>query len=248
MQVHTIDDVIARQEAIIAWSHRHQSRLGYFPALYRKMTLQVRDGISTGFFDDGERMQRLGVIFANRYFVAFDQYQHGGPVTASWRLAFEAAQRWGPIVSQHLALGLNAHINLDLGIAMARSVPLQQLPEAQNDFNKINFLLADLVDRVQAELTEIWPFYGLLDWLKGRHDEVCINFSLTRARQHAWSVAERLAALPEAEQERDIVAVDRHVVTIGGLVLHPGFLARTLLTVIRLGERGSIPDIIDILT
>ena len=62
-----IDGVIQQLDVIIDWAHRHKSRLGYFAALYRKVTLKVKEGISEGFFEDGERMERLDVVFANRY-------------------------------------------------------------------------------------------------------------------------------------------------------------------------------------
>jgi hypothetical protein len=247
MLVRTIDDVVPRLEEIIAWAQQTKSRLGYFAALYRKMTLQVRAGITAGSFDDSERMAHIGVVFANRYFLAVDHYRNGHRPTNAWLLSFAAAQRWWPIVLQHLLLGMNAHINLDLGIAIARSVPHTSLAQVQGDYNKINEILATLIDQVQAELTEIWPFYECLDWVTGRHDEVIINFSLRKARDQAWRVAERLASLPEAEQEREIVALDAAVEIIGHFVLHPGILTRALLTVVRVGERGAIPDIIDIL-
>lgn len=247
MPASTIDDVVARLDEIIAWSQQHESRLEYFPALYRKMTLQVQAGIAAKVFDDNERMAHIGVVFANRYLEAFDHYQHGGRPTRSWLLSFAAAQRWWPIVTQHLLLGINAHINLDLGIAMARSVPPAQLPAARDDFNKINTILADLIDHVQTELAEIWSFYMILDWAAGTHDEVLINFSLAKARAHAWDVAERLASLNETDQERAIVALDADVEKIGSFVLHPGILKSTLLRVVRVGERGTISEIIEIL-
>jgi hypothetical protein len=74
-----------------------------------------------------------------------------------------------------------------------------------------------------------------------------MSFSLTRARDQAWCVAQRLAALSEVEQEREILALDATTVNIAHFVLHPGLLASVLLKVMRVGERGTIADIIDIL-
>ena len=45
-QAENIDQVLAQLSAIIEWSTARKSRLGYFPALYRKVTLQVQKGIS----------------------------------------------------------------------------------------------------------------------------------------------------------------------------------------------------------
>jgi hypothetical protein len=247
MQAHTIDDVVTRLGTIIDWAHSTQSPLGYFAALYRKMTREVQTGIAAGRFDDNARMEHIGVVFANRYFAAFDRYQSGDRPTRAWHVAFEATKRWEPIVVQHLLLGMNAHINLDLGIAVARSVPPETLAAVQDDFNRINDILAHLIDQVQTELAAIWTFYGFLDRLTGRLDEGFINFSLTKAREQAWRVAQRLASLPEAEQEPQITALDTAAAHLATLVLRPGLLTRSLLVGMRLGERGSVADKIDIL-
>jgi len=47
----TIDDVIRQLEGIIARSIREKSRLGFFAALYHKVTIRVREGIAAGQFE-----------------------------------------------------------------------------------------------------------------------------------------------------------------------------------------------------
>lgn len=42
-------------------------RAGYFAVLYRKVTAKVKEGIAAGFFDDPGPMERLDVLFADRY-------------------------------------------------------------------------------------------------------------------------------------------------------------------------------------
>jgi hypothetical protein len=192
-------------------------------------------------------MAHIGVTFANRYFTAFDQYQNGKRPTQAWLFSFEAAQRWWPTVVQHLLFGMNAHIHLDLGIAVARSVPPESLEQVRDDFTRINNILADLIDQVQTELAATWTFYRVLDRLTHRHDEIIMNFSLAKARDQAWHVAQRLVALSEVEQEREILALDATAVHIARFVLHPGLPANFILKVMRVGERGTIADIIDIL-
>jgi hypothetical protein len=120
MEAKNIDQVIQQLDDIIDWSIKSNSRLGYFAALYRKVTLKVKAGISDGLFEDGARMERLDVIFANRYLEAFEQNQKKVSPTRSWQLAFEASNQWWPMVLQHLLLAMNAHINLDLGIGILR--------------------------------------------------------------------------------------------------------------------------------
>ena len=67
MPLQTIDDVVAALDAIIQRAWDEQSRLGYFAALYRRVTRAVRDGIAKGQFSDGPLMEKLDVVFASRY-------------------------------------------------------------------------------------------------------------------------------------------------------------------------------------
>src|SRR6185295_15744616 len=133
----TIDEVIVQLEEIIVRSVRERSRLGFFAALYHKVTIKVKEGIAAGQFEDGPRMERLDVTFANRYLTALEQFVKGEAATPCWVLAFEAADRWPPIILQHLLLGMNAHINFDLGIAAAQTCPGDQLPQLKSDFDQI---------------------------------------------------------------------------------------------------------------
>src|ERR1700675_963940 len=148
----TIDEVIHRLDDIVARSIRNRSRLGYFAALYRKVTAKVREGIAEGRFDDGPRMERLDVAFANRYLTALSQFEQGGRPGPCWLASFKAAAAWRPIILQQLLLGMNAHLNFDLGIAAAEIAPRDELPSLEHDFNEINTILAGLVAEVQAEI------------------------------------------------------------------------------------------------
>jgi hypothetical protein len=54
VQLATIDDVVVALDDIIARARDENSRLGYFPALYRRVTVEVGNGIERGAFEDGE--------------------------------------------------------------------------------------------------------------------------------------------------------------------------------------------------
>ena len=138
MAAKTIDEIIVRLDDIIARARRDESRLGFFAVLYRNVTLQVREGIRNNLFEDGARMERLDVTFASRYLDAYEGFRQGQALSKCWRVSFEAAARWPPIILQHLLLGMNAHINFDLGIAAAETAPGDELPSLQHDFNQIN--------------------------------------------------------------------------------------------------------------
>lgn len=243
----TIDDVIQQLTAIVDWSKQNNSRIGYFAALYRKVTIQVKNGIEQSFFDDGPRMERLDVIFANRYIHACYQYQTGQSPTRSWICAFDQTERWWPIVLQHLLLGMNAHINLDLGIAAAETVPAEELSGLKSDFDKINQVLASLVGDVQEELAQIWPLLGLMNRYLGNVQTAIINFSMEKARDAAWSFAETLSPLPAAQRQQAIGSKDEAIAAFSRVISHPGWVGALVNKIVRLGERGTTRQRIEIL-
>ncbi|WP_176560053.1 DUF5995 family protein [Brevibacillus dissolubilis] len=237
----TIDQVIQQLDEVIAWSISEKSRLGYFAALYRRVTVQVKEGISKGQFQDGPRMERLDVIFANRYLTALDAYLNGKPCSKSWLVAFRAAEQKQQIILQHLLLGMNAHINLDLGIAAAETCPGDQIESLHDDFMAINTILASLVDEVESEINELSPWINLLDHISPKASDAIVNFSMQKARDFAWDFALKLAPADASGQHAEISVKDIEMDLLGQIVAKPpGFLLRFGLWVIRLRESSDI--------
>lgn len=234
----TIEEVIERLDQIVKSSEKNGSRLGYFAALYKRVTVTVKNRIDEQYFDDNERMERLDVVFANRYLIAYDAYQNGQPCTQSWQLAFDETKRWKPLVLQHLFGGMNAHIGLDLGIAAATIEP--DILSLRGDFEKINAVLASLVDEVQSELSSFWPLLKPVDFIAGRTDEALANFAMEIAREAAWKVALDYSALSEEAREAYIQERDQKVVNFGRTLYRPGWLLSFAVFMFRLFEFGSI--------
>lgn len=245
----TIDEVVEHLDGLISHARRAECRLGYFAALYRNVTLKVREGILTGSFEDGERMERLDVTFANRYLDALEHYRRGEQTSKCWRTSFRAAESWHPIVLQHLLLGINAHINLDLGIAAAQTSPGAQLAGLREDFDGINDVLRATLDDVQDRLALVSSWMTALDRVGGRTDEAVMNFSVERAREAAWRVAQRLAPLGPEEMQKEIGVLDHWVDVLAFVVRYPpGVSARLASTFVRLTEVRDVARIIDILS
>ncbi|MFS8977526.1 DUF5995 family protein [Cupriavidus necator] len=236
--------VLARFDAILAWARQHRSRLGYFAALYRGVTLRARSALAAGAFEQPQAAERLVVLFANRYFEALAGHLADAPVTRSWQIAFDAAGRWRPTVSQHLLLGINAHINLDLGIAAARTLAEYPLPRA--DFDGVNDLLLQMVDEVQDRLAGVWPLLRLFDRLAGSLDERLIGVALVQSRSAAWDFGQALRASGSNESGL-IERQDRRVADIGRHIAAPGPLPGLALAAVRMGELRGIVSIIDLL-
>lgn len=242
----TIDEVLGALDAVIAHALQGGSRVGYFAAIYRKITAKVAEGITSGFFDDGARMERFDVAFADRYLSALTRYQTRDITTRSWALAFEAAASSRPIILQHLLVGINAHINVDLGIAAAATAPGQALPGLRRDFDRINEIIASLMASVRHDIAEVSPWIGLLDEIGGRHDDEIIRFSIEVARTEAWRFAVELAPLAPDTWAGPIGARDGRVARLTKRILNPGWLSAGLL-VIRARESNDVRRNIEVL-
>lgn len=242
----TIDDVLGALDRVVDRARDAGSRIGCFAALYRQVTARIAEGIDRGVFDDGARMERFDVVFADRYLAALDAHATGAPTTRSWELAFRAAGSWRPIILQHLLLGINAHINVDLGIAAATTAPGDALASLRRDFDLVNEILAALIADVERDLTEISPLIGLLDHLGGRHDEEVIRFSIEVARAQAWRFAVELAPLAPEVWAGPIRARDARTTHVARAILRPGWLTAVLLA-IRAAERHDVHQQIDVL-
>lgn len=234
--MNSIDDVISRLDDIVERCAQERMRAGYFAALYRHMTVAVKTGIDSGLFEDGARMERLDICFAQRYFDAFDAYYSGRKTTQAWTVAFEATDsRWLAIVQQ-LLLGINAHINLDLGIVAAEISPGSELPGLQKDFNEINEIIASLVDVVMRDIGEVSPWFALLDRVAGKTDTKMAEFSIAVARNEAWRLAEQMAYATPDLRPRLIEARDSWVARFAGVVQWPGWLVGLATRLIALRE------------
>jgi Family of unknown function (DUF5995) len=244
MSATTISEVISQLDEIIQQAIQNSDRAGYFAALYKQVTVAVSNKINEGnFFADNERMEKLDVVFANRYLEAYSNYKSGKPCSASWQLAFDAAKTWKPLVIDHLMAGMNAHIGLDLGIAAATVAPGNAINNLKGDFDKINVVLNGLVNEVKAALFSMWPLSKFIAGLHaGKIEDAIAGFSMTVAREAAWQVALAYAPLDTpAAQEQYIGNRDKSVAGFGNKLLHPGAFISTVMYVFRLFEFGTIP-------
>ena len=123
MPITDIDDVLTELAAIVADTKKRRDPLGYFAALYRQVTLRVKTGIAQGKFEDGPRMSRFDASFANAYFRAYQRHQKHQSPGRAWGFAFDRARLDRTLIVQNLLLGINAHINLDLGVVTGTTVP-----------------------------------------------------------------------------------------------------------------------------
>jgi hypothetical protein len=243
----TVQEVVDHLDNIIDWSIRKNNRIGYFACLYRKMTIAVQQGIANNAFVDGSRMELLDVIFANRYLQALEAFINKKKCTNAWCAAFEAANTNDLVVLQHLFLGINTHINLDLGIAAAEACPGNAIYDLESDFQKINTVIANITAGVQHDLNEVWPPLGFLASLTNNRQEAVLNFSIKAAREASWANALALSVAKGSQKENHITLMDNTVTKLAGRITNPGILVRLLLRPALKMESKKIGDIIAML-
>ncbi len=240
--LNSIDEVIAALQIIIDDCKAENNTMGYFAALYQNVTLKVKESIENNQFVDGRKMEELDVIFVSRYIDAYHAWKNKQPVTESWQRAFDVATQYRPIVLQHLLLGMNAHINLDLGIATAAVSKNANIDFSKNDFNKINEIITSLVTEVQHDLANIWP--TLLRILKATRnvDDFLVDYSMKLSRVGAWKFAVSLTNKTDAEINQLIKKRDEIIRLKSKIITNPGVIVNILFLIIRIGERGSVKD------
>lgn len=242
--VASIDQVVDAIQRIVDWSIANESRLGYFAALYKRITIAIRKGIADHLFDDGPRMERFDVVFASRYFAALNGYFHPAQfptLSDCWRVAFAGALLPGPILVQHMLAGVNAHIDLDLGIAAEAVAPGALLPGLHHDFNTVNAVLSSQVATVVEEINSLSPVLADIYRVLMSHELDLIADGLVIVRDSAWHFASLLASQPGFIDPAIIRVHDLKVAGLGKLILDPpGLLLSHLIEVIGAAESRDI--------
>ena len=244
----TLEEALAQLDEIFDVTRRAGTRLGLFPAMYRQVTRAIHSAVSDGgLFEDDERVEHLAAIFAGRYLDAFHSYRQGGPTPACWSIAFETAEdpRQRMII-QHLLLGMNAHINLDLGISAA-DVGGSGIDSLRADFDRVNEILFLLVDRLQDGLSEVSPRMAMIDRVGRSWDEALMRVGIRRARAMAWPFAVELAGLDEERRVTAIVERDEDAHQIGRLVAGRWSPINILGRLVANAEVAGVPEVMDAL-
>ncbi len=227
----SINEVITSLENIIAHSIQSKTRIGYFATLYLSVTQSIKDGIDKGLFQNGARMEKLDVVFANRYLQAYYQWQHKETCSACWAYAFQETEKASVLIIQHLMLGISAHINLDLGVATAQiqaelGEPLQNI---RDDFYTINTIISSYTYKTINDLNKVSPLLSLMGLHAQNSTSVLIQFSTENARDGAWCFAEELYDKAGTDLTAAIQQRDQNILRLGkSIVKQQGLLAFTI--------------------
>ena len=201
----TLDDSVRGIDQVVDWAIKAESHIGYFAALYKRITLAIQDAITEGVFDDGDRIGQLGIVFSQRYFKSLNAYFYPDEcqgLTLPWEVSFVGDQNHKAIMLQHMMAGLNAHITFDLGLATL-AIAGNSLDTLENDFNRVNALLCSQIPGILDVVQQLSPDLRLIRRLIP--DEVgLLKRVLTKLRRGAWLFAIYMATHPQNGREKTV--------------------------------------------
>jgi hypothetical protein len=240
MQMQNIQDVVTQLTQIEQQCTLTKNKAGYFAALYKRMTVEVKDDIVAHKFEDGARTEKLDMLFAQRCLHAYAAFCSNNDCSISWQSTFSCCTNEQLIVLQHLLLGINTHINLDLAIAAATVAPKDNIYALQNDFYRINNIINSLLDDIQECLCKVWPPMRMLTKIANGRQDAVLNFSAEKARTTSWANAVLLANMTDEQKNNYIHQIDVSVNFLAGKIKSPGMAAGLFLRLIRTTEYDDV--------
>jgi hypothetical protein len=213
--VRVLDDTI---EALRSAALMADDASGHFPALYARVTDRIRQAAGSGEFADAEGMVEFATAFADWYLRPRAGVE---PIPGSWRAAWDVAGDGRLLIVQHLLLGINAHVNHDLGqvvVELADQREDASVAGMRRDFDTVNAVLAATMPEVLRDLgrSSRWvnaaAAWGADRWF---------HFSLARAREQAWRFAERTHPLDGAGRQAAARELDQLVRVLAYMITRP---------------------------
>ena len=203
----TIDEVVRDFAAREARFRSAADRRCIFLTLYGLVSTEIRSRLNERYFTDNEWAHRYAVTFANLYREALERYDAGRltEVPKAWRLCFDAAKAGNGLVLQDMFLGVNAHVNNDLPLALVGASIEPDRALRYKDHTAVNTVLGRITERATQRVAALYaPGLTAMDELGGQVDELMSSFSLQVAREGAWESAVSLASARTAA-ERGLV-------------------------------------------
>lgn len=227
-----------------------EDRRAVFATAYVNMTSEIASRIGEASFHDPDWVARYAVAFANLYRSALLSYEQGDfeATPKPWLASFEASKNRRALLIQDLLLGINAHINHDLALALNEVGIDPERDKRREDHTAVNDAIRKATDPVQEAVTSRYaPALRLLDRVFGRIDEELTSFSIDKARFTAWVSAVSLAnAHDDAEREEVRASIEDRSNVMAKLILRPNIPGRVLNAIHRLEAKTSWRNLINL--
>lgn len=209
----TINNLLQRMTRESSDWENSGDRRHIFLQCYTLMSRNMYGAIEDKRFSDPIWVSSLLVRFSDYYFEALDLYQSEHPhVPSVWRQAHDASKKPDTHVLQNLLLGVNAHINYDLPLALYDCMEQEWLsadPDKKTkrkyDHELVNQVIANSIDTVQDTIIKpLSPSLAILDKLMGRMDEWLLSKMIISWRSDVWNVSQLLLEAKTHESREEI--------------------------------------------
>src|SRR5690554_1596663 len=197
--------VLSKMEQYLdQWKSCNDSRL-IFLNCYYLMSSNMVQAINNNEFHDTVWVNKLLCRFADYYFENLACYDCGEAPSKIWEYTHKLTCENKLSHIQALILGVNAHINYDLVLAL-HDVLRPEWDELSEETKKIRYLdhsqvnrvIANTIDQVQDEVLEpLDPKLKWVDALLGRLDEYLISRLVTNWREDVWRNTQELMKFKE---------------------------------------------------
>jgi hypothetical protein len=164
-----------------------QNRVSAFNQLYLKITQRVRDALPTA--QSPEFLELLDVEFAKRYFAALNLWNDDNPDTPDvWEVLFKRADDVAMSRLTAAVLGVNAHINHDLALALIGTWTELGVPKEGDpihpDYLLVNTIFYEEIPILRRGYSDQWQLD--LDNMVGGLDDWSQRILVRVTRAHAW--------------------------------------------------------------
>ncbi len=200
------------------------NRVAAFNSLYFTITDRVAQSLRGASVRDKDFLELLDVEFAKRYFHALRLWGEDDTDTPdAWEVLFRRAQDHGVSKLAAAMLGVNAHINHDLALALVSTWEQLGAPddddETHPDYLLINKIFFEEIPGLRRRYST--PLQLRIDRLVGNLDDWSQRVLVSVTRAHAWEQAQRLWALRDnpADLRRALLVMDRASAYVGELLL-----------------------------
>lgn len=221
------DSVLIKMgEYIEEWKSSQDCR-HIFLNCYRLMSGNMMTAVQNGEFHDSNWVNQLLHRFADYYFESLTCYDCGDQTPKVWHYAHKATLDNTVGELQSLILGVNAHINYDLVLALNdllrpewKTLSETKQRQRYEDHCHVNHVIAETIDSVQDVILEpLNPSLAWIDSLFGRIDEYLISNLITRWREEVWEKTQRLLKIETPDERESFrIKLEKEVLQRGNII------------------------------
>ena len=216
LRPHTIEAALEAMQHALEYFHRTSDFRAVFLRAYYITTRNISSAIhqqedfDNPIFFEPDWIRRLSGKFAGLYFASLTTFDKDRQEERAWKVAHGMASDKRSSVVQDLLLGINAHINYDLPVALYQNFlehddgpDFISLAQRKFDHDQVNNILIHSFDDISVIIPrEYGGSMKAADVLTGDIYEKFTHFGLRHYRERVWWDSMSLLSAKSEEQRR----------------------------------------------